>query len=364
MGAVFLQIFYVFLLGLGVDNAQQFKVVLPNGTYVTSNRYVNQDLFFALRGGGGGTFGVVMEMSTLAHPDKPMQYARFFLPILNSDQTGKLLTVLVDNGDKWATEGFGANFVITSAYPFPSQLQFMTTLLSYNDTVASLKPVTDFVTIELGLPVGAESFTTYNGFYQTFQSMLTVDNAQGMGNIQSSRLVTRKYFQDDNLKSQLVSVLTGIAGTGITTNASIPSANLIILVVGPMLYSQNLPESDQPGGPGYASVTPAWRDTLWHVTNTYAFNPNGAAPSTIDAIFQKGHDVMQPLRELASDTGAYQNEADPFEPDPVGSYWGEENYQRLLAIKKEVDPGNLFTVHQGINWDPSDSRYSCYPSVN
>lgn len=44
-------------LGLGVDNVLQMKTVLPNGTFVTANACQNQDLFFALRGGGGSTFG-------------------------------------------------------------------------------------------------------------------------------------------------------------------------------------------------------------------------------------------------------------------------------------------------------------------
>lgn len=59
--------------GLGVDNVRQFRVVLPNGTYVTANTCQNQDIFFALRGGGGGTFGVVMEMSTRALPQLTIQ---------------------------------------------------------------------------------------------------------------------------------------------------------------------------------------------------------------------------------------------------------------------------------------------------
>lgn len=60
-------------LGLGVDNAQQIKAVLPNGTYITANRCQNQDLFYALRGGGGGTFGVIMELTTTAHPATQLQ---------------------------------------------------------------------------------------------------------------------------------------------------------------------------------------------------------------------------------------------------------------------------------------------------
>lgn len=42
-------------LGLGVDNVMQIKAVLPNGTLVTANQCQNQDMWFALRGGGGST---------------------------------------------------------------------------------------------------------------------------------------------------------------------------------------------------------------------------------------------------------------------------------------------------------------------
>ena len=37
------------------------KVVTPDGVYRTANECQNQDLFFALRGGGGSAFGVVIE---------------------------------------------------------------------------------------------------------------------------------------------------------------------------------------------------------------------------------------------------------------------------------------------------------------
>jgi FAD/FMN-containing dehydrogenase len=55
-------------LGLGVDNVMEIKAVLPSGEYVTANRCQNQEIFYALRGGGGNAFGVNMEMTTRAHP--------------------------------------------------------------------------------------------------------------------------------------------------------------------------------------------------------------------------------------------------------------------------------------------------------
>jgi FAD/FMN-containing dehydrogenase len=47
----------------GVDNVLQFTIVLANGSLVTANSYQHPDLFWALRGGGGGTYGVVTSAS-------------------------------------------------------------------------------------------------------------------------------------------------------------------------------------------------------------------------------------------------------------------------------------------------------------
>lgn len=51
--------------GLGIDNAVQFRLVLPssgntNRTFTVS-ACSHPDLFWAIRGGGGGTFGVLTE---------------------------------------------------------------------------------------------------------------------------------------------------------------------------------------------------------------------------------------------------------------------------------------------------------------
>ena len=45
--------------GLAVDNLLQFKLVTAAGDFVTANACQNPDLFKALRGGGGGSWGVV-----------------------------------------------------------------------------------------------------------------------------------------------------------------------------------------------------------------------------------------------------------------------------------------------------------------
>jgi len=49
-----------------------------------------------------------------------------------------------------------------------------------------------------------------------------------------------------------------------------------------------------------------------------------------------------PLANIAGpNAGCYINEANPLEPNLSDVYWGS-NYPRLLAIKKAVDPNDVF----------------------
>ncbi|KAJ6440488.1 ubiquitin-conjugating enzyme [Purpureocillium lavendulum] len=48
-------------LGMGVDHVLAARVVLADGRAVTASPRENRDLFWAVRGGGGGSYGVVVE---------------------------------------------------------------------------------------------------------------------------------------------------------------------------------------------------------------------------------------------------------------------------------------------------------------
>ena len=93
----------------------QYKVVTPDGTYRTANRCQNEDLFWALRGGGGGTFGVVMEATILASPRVTLQTVTVIIPAGDKELSRRLWSVMVANGVRWAEEGWGANAVANFA---------------------------------------------------------------------------------------------------------------------------------------------------------------------------------------------------------------------------------------------------------
>src|SRR6266436_1585394 len=55
------------LHGLSSDNVEEFTLVTANGSVIHANSKENDDLFWALRG-GGGNFGVVTEFEVRLHP--------------------------------------------------------------------------------------------------------------------------------------------------------------------------------------------------------------------------------------------------------------------------------------------------------
>lgn len=58
-------------VGLAADQVLEWEVVLANGKLVTASPKNHPDLYWALSGGGGGTYGVVVSMTSKAYPELP-----------------------------------------------------------------------------------------------------------------------------------------------------------------------------------------------------------------------------------------------------------------------------------------------------
>lgn len=54
--------------GLGADQVLSARVVLADGCIITASPCENQDIYFAIRGGGPGTYGVVLSTVIKAWP--------------------------------------------------------------------------------------------------------------------------------------------------------------------------------------------------------------------------------------------------------------------------------------------------------
>jgi FAD/FMN-containing dehydrogenase len=120
-------------------------VVTANGKFITVNAQSNPRLFWALRGGGGGTFGVVTSVTYKLHPKVPVSglfiIANFTSPALAQQIVTEFVRIHPTLSDKgWG--GYGS-FSATSglsifwAAPNASQAEVQETVLPFTDFLVS-----------------------------------------------------------------------------------------------------------------------------------------------------------------------------------------------------------------------------------
>jgi hypothetical protein len=85
----------------------EIAIVTADGEHVIANAYRNQDLFWALRGGGGGTWGVVTSVTYKTHPSTPFSAVLFTVNSTNADSTHKLFTQIIRVTPSLVKQGYG-----------------------------------------------------------------------------------------------------------------------------------------------------------------------------------------------------------------------------------------------------------------
>ncbi|KAF9012665.1 hypothetical protein BDQ17DRAFT_1420025 [Cyathus striatus] len=318
-------------MGLGVDRVLQYKVVTPDGKLRIANACQNEDLFFALRGGGGGTFGVVLEASILASPQVTLQSVIFTFTGSNTTLTRELWTVITDNGLKWAEEGWGG-------YGMANVAIYINPKISKEDAANSMAPLIAFGEKLQAQGVGTKlivtEFPSWNAFFQVFSTsfvavrlsyfLFFTYRLMGIGPT-DNRIQSRPCFSPNpqNLFQHPISRSTLVEAM-ISANAATPG--LIILIAAP------------------ASFTGDGRTSPW--------NWNATAEE------KKGHydtasESIDNLRRITPDA-AYLNEADVYEPNHEEAFWGE-HYPELLNIKQKYDPDHLLDCWHCVGSNPSSS---------
>lgn len=234
--------------------------------------------------------------------------------------------------------------------------------LSHEEAVASMKPITDFAA-SLGQKPLDNGVFSETSFFTAYQKYISPNQEKvGLGVAIGSRLIPRGMLKSTSGQQTVATAIEkslNMVVAGTTQNLDPRSLTygppFQILVTTPSSFE----------GDGTSSLTPAWygeNGAAWHVVLGRGFSTEADA-QTISSAFKTANAAAQVLRDIAPGSGAYQNEADVFEPEPIDTYWGQANYDRLLSLKKSIDPKNLLTCWGCIGWDKTDPRFGCYPSI-
>lgn len=304
------------------------RFFLSQGSHITANEYQNSDLFWALRGGGGGTFGVVTSVTLRTFPDVPMLLTSFnftapvevfwefitdlhaFLPALD-DANG--------SGYYWIfTDGPQPTFIMSTFFLNQTNVTAIDEL--YASLIQANQPNSTLLQYYT-IPIESSAYL--------IDSLLAGTDSVGSQAVLGSRLISRKFLKSKTGPDQLTQVLRKLA------------PNQATVFLGHIVAGGQVAKNGRGGDAIDSAVNPAWRKAITHLI--FARSWENTTPFTEQKeIMRNLSKVEMPLlKALEPDMGSYINEADLNEDDWQQVFWGG-NYPRLLSIKRKWDPKDVF----------------------
>jgi FAD/FMN-containing dehydrogenase len=345
--------------GSGAAGVIELEVVTANGEVLIVNKYQNPDLFWALRGGGGGTFGVVTRMTLLSHDIPTIDGWVSGTLAANSDETYVELIELYLSfvAASLTNEVWGEGVTFLKGQ---NKIEVGTSFLDVSKETAE-ETWSEFLSVLQSRP---DDFVVNVNF--SAQPFVNKWNPAGKsGVIMDDRPEALDgYFWWKGNAVEVGAYWGGYQGHGLPLeklqnnpaelaealfNAS--RTSLILLQTNKALAGE--PEEARK------------RDETTSI-NPSVFN-NAAFVTLADWVQNKyvgiaGHEPDEALAEeqfdgvnkamgyitaVTPDGGSYSNEGYYFEEDWQEQFWGS-NYPQLLEVKKKYDPTNLFHVHHGV----------------
>jgi hypothetical protein len=186
---------------MGADNLLEAQIVLPSGKVVIANACKNQDLFWAVRGGGGGTFGVIMSATFKAYPSPQTTQLAVQVALINPNKTEEwydLMAYIHSEFPRLKDAGVQGYYAIVGP-PVTPVMAFAGSFNIYdqpNGTVEALfAPVLARIN-ESGIALAQYKTVSGSSFFTVWNDTVTVEDVAGTGAM-GSRLLTRNAVTAD-----------------------------------------------------------------------------------------------------------------------------------------------------------------------
>ncbi|ETS76420.1 hypothetical protein PFICI_11807 [Pestalotiopsis fici W106-1] len=320
--------------GMAADQVLEWEVVTAQGELLTATPQDNSDLYWALSGGGGGTYGVVLSMTVKLHPDAPTAGATLSF-IDSSDVYWDIVQTFLQNLPTVLASGVtiywqalpGNMFFMPQSYFPGGTAQELQSLLQ-----PTLKALNDS-----GIPY-AWSTQDYPAFQDAF---LTLNPDMNISEVNlGGRLIPRSLVATHESASSLVDAIKSITNNG----------GVLAGVSMDVSQPRTVPNS----------VHPLWRETLFLAFLGTLYNRYNFTANIVDQQFVTT--VLNPaLENITAGGGAYLNEADINQPAWQTTFYGS-NYAKLLSIKNKYDPDHIFWGPTAVGsevWEPLNDGRLC-----
>src|SRR5215470_5602403 len=293
--------------GLALDNVVAAEVVTANGEVVQASAEENPELFWAIRG-GGGNFGIVTTFAFVAHPTTDVFFGKVAFP------ASEAATVL----QGWA------DYLRTAPEELTSVAEFANPFAGGPEAPVEIHVAFDGDDQELAAqaidPIrGLGTVTDDDVALRPYADTLV----DGMTPPPGFQLVTRSAFVDQESVSEVLRILTAIG-------ASERSPFIAVRSVGGAV--SRVPDD--------ATAYAHRQAELMFVTTTIGPTP------VVEAAGPAREAVWGRLAPHVN--GVYANFLSSATEEDIDAIYPTETYKRLVAVKRQYDPGNLFARNYNI----------------
>jgi len=309
--------------GLAIDNLIEADVVLADGSFVTASKATNQDLFWALRG-GGGNFGVVTSFLFQAHPAGMVYGGPIIWELKDAATIMRWYREFSASAPNDAFSVFLGLQTVPPGDPFPKEhwaKKMCALVVCHNGTQAEGEKAVNAVRSALPPPIIDWAGPMPYPVLQTLFDGLLPKGLQW-------------YWKGD-----FMNTLPDAAIEAHVANA----AKLPTLLSGMHIYPIDGAVQRQ------KRDATAWgyRDAAWSMV-IFGVDPDPAKAPALKTWAREYWEAVHPFNFA----GAYANfMMDDEGESRVKAAYGE-NYDRLATLKKKYDPMNLFRVNQNIRPAP------------
>ncbi|NJB85352.1 FAD/FMN-containing dehydrogenase [Lewinella marina] len=311
--------------GLNCDNVLSARVMLADGTIVRASAEENGDLFWALRGGGGGNFGVLLDITYRVHGLGKLHGLRLEWSLQRTMQRREAAAALFLIQER---------FLPSHAYPqLGMQLLIQTDpdgggkkLIACLTWVGQRSGLDEAVAPLLALPGTNVTLSLHAGYSEVNARLLSKMEAIPPG----IRAYCCSHYVDQALDLPQMEALLDFYV------ASVPNAFAIVAME---CYG------------GKINTVPSDATAFYHreaLFDIFAFGFFTDEPEEQQSL---AHNWIAQLNDFLQPIGnghAYQNYPSRELPNHAWAYWGP-NYPQLQRIKRKYDPDQFFRYGQAID---------------
>jgi hypothetical protein len=215
--------------GMGADNLLEATIVTTDGKVLVSNPCQSAEIFFAIRGGGGGTYGVVTEVVVRAFPSPKTTSHIFQLVSLSTNTSAEYYALLgfLHVQMNRLKEGGMQGYYFIAGPPIVPTLGFLWAFNLYDKPIGTVEklmaPIEDYLKSRAHLFAYEQNITHADTYFDAYRYTTNELVAQG-GSTYGSRLLSTESLANANLTAKV------LAEVGPSSDAARPNVSCIIAI--------------------------------------------------------------------------------------------------------------------------------------